>query len=213
MPLLVGFPMSANLWVNMDLIGEISLMDHLDFNSLFDQEFANPLIEQGFSFVGKGKTLMLERDNRDLRIIRVGGKSPHPGIMKSVICFRHSFLRLVSSDDTKTKTLIVDDFPRKLTFDDFDTVLKPTFNYRPNNSGRWPVHEFAYGVQTESDVAARLRKLLELVEKCVLPWMNSLTEESELEQLRLYGEKAWCEKRWIEDYEQYVSDRTKERLL
>lgn len=39
-----------------------------------------------------------------------------------------------------------------------------------------------------------------LVETRVLPWANSLTEQGELSQIAQFGEQAWCEKRWMEDY-------------
>ncbi len=122
-----------------------------------------------------------------------------------VICFRHTFLQLVSSDDPDTEQLIVQDFPRKLKFDDFDTWLRPAPIYRPENLGRWPVHTFVYKDKTEKQVTQSFQKLLTLVEQRILPWANSLTEEGELEQIKRYGEGVWCEKRWIEDYEAFLT--------
>ena len=181
-------------------------MDHQEFNSLFDEEFAHPLAEMGFAFVRKTKSLRYLSGTRDLWIKRVGGKWPHPGMAKTAICFRHSFLRPVSSDDPKSATLIVNDFPRKLTFNDFDGWLMPSLTYRPENSGRWETSDFKYGDETEKAVRKRLRKMKGLVEKRILPWANSLTEHGERSQIAKFGEQAWCEKRWIEDYRSHTGE-------
>ncbi|MDV4145982.1 hypothetical protein [Shimia sp. FJ5] len=175
-------------------------MDHQEFDSLFDEEFAHPLIEMGFAFVRKTKSLRYQSGTRDLWINRIRGKWPHPGIARTTICFRHSFLRPVSSDDPNSTKLIADDFPRKLTFDDFDGWRTPSLTYRPENSGRWATSDLKYGDMTEQAVRKRLRKMKMLVETRVLPWANSLTEQGELSQIAQFGEQAWCEKRWMEDY-------------
>ncbi|WP_371168682.1 hypothetical protein [Aliiroseovarius sp. 2305UL8-7] len=183
-------------------------MDHQEFNGLFDEEFAHPLMEKGFVFVRKTKSLRYQSGTRDLWIKRIGGKWPHPGVARTVICFRHCFLRPVSSDDPDSAKLIVNDFPRKLTFEDFDSWLKPRLKYRPENSGRWPTSDFAYGDQNPKAVRKRLRKMRDLAETRVLPWVNSIAEDSELSQIIKYGEHAWCEKRWIDDYKSFSAENT-----
>lgn len=175
-------------------------MDHLEFNKLFDEEFARPLTARGFVLVGKTLSLRYQSGTRDLWVKRISGKWPHPGVARTAICFRHSFLRPVSSDDPDSTKLIVDDFPRKFTFEDFDRWLKPNLKYRPENSGRWATSNFAYGDQTQESVVKDLQKMRGLVETRVLPWVNSITEDGELSQIIKYGEQAWCEKRWIDDY-------------
>lgn len=179
-------------------------MNNQEFNSLFDEEFAHPLVEMGFAFVRKTKSLRYQSGTRDLWIKRIRRKWPHPGIAMTAICFRHSFLRPVSSDDQNSTNLIVDDFPRKLTFDDFDGWLTPKLAYRPENSGRWATSDLKYGDMEEKAVRKRLRKMKGLVETRILPWTNTLTEHSELSQISKFGEQAWCEKRWVEDYRTHV---------
>ena len=53
-------------------------------------------------------------------------------------------------------------------------------------------------------VGACLDKLATIVTDRILPWAASRTEEDELEQIKLYGNDAWCEQRWIADYEQFL---------
>ena len=180
-------------------------LDHIEFNELFDQGFARPLVEMGFDFVRRTKSLRYLKGTRDLWIKRIDGKWPHPGLARTAICFRHSFLRPVSSDDPDSQNLVVDDFPRKLTFEDFDGFLKPRLNYRPENSGRWLTSDFAFGDQSCEAVRKRLRTMTRLVEKRILPWVGAITENTELSQISKYGELAWCERRWIEDYEAFLA--------
>lgn len=180
-------------------------MDHLEFNGLFDEEFANPLIGLGFAFVRKTKSLRYQSGTRDLWIKRISGKWPHPGVARTAVCFRHVFLRPVGSDDPDSAKLIVDDFPRKLTFEDFESWLKPSLKYRPENLGRWSISDFAYGEQTPKAVTKRLRKMRSLVETRILPWVSLVTEESELAEIVKHGEQAWCERRWVEDYRSYLN--------
>ncbi len=183
-------------------------LDHLEFNELFDQEFACPLIETGFAFVRKTKSLRYLRGTRDLWIKRISGKWPHPGVARTAICFRHSFLRPVSGDDPDSEKQIVNDFPRKLTFEDFDSLLKPSLKYRSENIGRWSTSDFTYGDQPREAVKKRLRMMRKLVETRILPWVSTITEDSELSQITKHGEQAWCEKRWIEDYEVFLSTQS-----
>ena len=115
----------------------------------------------------------------------------------------------MSSDDPDSEKLVVDDFPRKLNFEVFDGLLKPSLKYRPENTGRWSTSDFYYGDQDQEAVIKRLQKVKKLVETIILPWVNSITEESELSQITKLGEQVWCEKRWIEDYKEFLSTQTR----
>lgn len=183
-------------------------MNHQEFKEQFDQAFAKPLCENGFSLVGRGKTLQFQNGNRELRIIRQGGRAERPGIWRSVICFRHTFLRPINSDDPNQQSLSVSDFSRKLVFQDFDGWRQTVLNYRPENSGRWKIHDFHYANSETHNVRMRLQELTKIVEKRVLPWARTLTEKNELEQIRKHGEQAWCERRWIKDYEDFLINKS-----
>jgi hypothetical protein len=165
----------------------------------------NRLRRRGLFLSEEPNHFVTKNGTRDLWLMRIRGKWPHAGVARTTICFRHRFLRPVSSDNPESSKLIVDDFPRKLTFEDFDQFLPPSLEYRPENSGRWRTSNFVYGDQTQEAVKKHLRKMRELVETRVLPWVNSITQESELSQIIRYGEQAWCEKRWIEDYKSFLN--------
>ncbi|MBO6896045.1 MAG: hypothetical protein JJ868_01620 [Shimia sp.] len=182
-------------------------MNHQEFNLLYDDVFADPLSELGFHPVGKTKSLRRISGTRDLWIKRIKGKWPHPGVARTAICFRHRFLRPVSSDNPNSTNLMVDDFSRKLTFEDFDGWLKPRLRYRPENAGRWSTSDIDYGDRPPHQVENDLRKMRKVVEKRLLPWVNALTEDGELAQIIRSGEDAWCETRWIEDYRSFCREK------
>ena len=180
-------------------------MDTLEFDNVFNEEFAYPLLEAGFSFVGKGKTLKYTQGYNELRIIRVGGRLLRPGIMRSALCFRHTFLRPVRDENPTQTTIYVEDCPRKLTIQEFSGWIAGSLNYRPENGGRWRYDEVEYANFSEREVRNRLRALCDIVTDRVIQWSHSLTPEGELAQIKKYGEQAWCELRWIEDYERFIS--------
>lgn len=179
-----------------------------EFHNFFITEFSEPLIEQGFQMIGRRSSMHHVDANRELLILRQGGRLARPGIASSVICFRHTFLRPVESDDPTKRSICVEDCPRKLTFDDFDGWFRPSLNYRPENPGRWRIHDINYAEMGSANLKSLLKKLRTTVLKRVLPWTQTLTEESELSQIKRFGENAWCERRWIEDYENFLSLRS-----
>ena len=180
-------------------------MQSEEFQNLFVTEFAKPLIEHGFRMIGRGSSVHHVDGTRELLILRQGGRLARPGSARSVICFRHSFLRPISSDDPQKTPIYVEDCPRKLIFDDFDGWFSPKLSYRPENSGRWRIHDTKYSNVNARMVSVHLRKLRTQVIKRILPWAHSLTEAGELSQIKRFGENAWCEQRWIEDYEAFLS--------
>lgn len=183
-------------------------MQSEEFHNFFRTEFSEPLIEQGFQIIGGGSSLHHLDGTRELLILRQGGRLARHGVVRSVICFRHTFLRPIESDDPTKKSISVEDCPRKFTFDDFDGWFRPSLNYRPENSGRWRIHDINYAELGSANLKSQLKKLRTTVLKRVLPWTQTLTEESELSQIKRFGENAWCEQRWIEDYENFLSRRT-----
>lgn len=178
-------------------------MQSSEFNQLFTTEFAEPLIEHGFQMVGRGGSMHHVDGTRELLILRQGGRLARHGVVRSVICFRHTFLRPINSDDPSKQPIYAEDCPRKLTFDDFEGWSRCTRNYQPENSGRWRLHDINYAVLDAKQLSSRLKKLRTTVIKRVLPWAHSLTEEGELSQIKRFGEDAWCERRWVEDYKNF----------
>lgn len=182
-------------------------MQSTEFNGLFTAEFTEPLIERGFQIVGRGSSIHHVDGTRELLILRQGGRLARQGVARSVICFRHTFLRPIESDDHAKKSVHVEDCPRKLTFDEFDGWFRRARNYQPQNSGRWRIHDIKYADLDSRQLSSCLKKLRTIVIERVLPWTQSLTEEGELSQIKRFGENAWCEQRWIEDYENFLSHR------
>lgn len=183
-------------------------MQSEEFQSFFKTEFAEPLIKHGFQMIGRGSSMHHVDGNRELLILKQGGRLARHGFARSVICFRHTFLRPIENDDPAKKSIYVEDCPRKLTFDDFGGWFRPVLNYRPENSGQWRIHDINFAEVDAEKLRAHLKKLLTTVTERVLPWAQTLTEEGELLQIKRFGENAWCERRWIEDYENFLSDQS-----
>jgi hypothetical protein len=183
-------------------------MQREEFQRIFATEFAEPLIEHGFQMIGRGSSMHKIDGNRELLILRQGGRLMRPGFARSVICFRHTFLRPIASEDPQKTPIYVQDCPRKVTFDDFEGWFRPKLSYRPENLGRWRFHEFKYSEVDARSACARLKRLQETVIERILPWAQSLTEAGELVQIKRFGESAWCERRWIEDYEAFLSSQS-----
>lgn len=183
-------------------------MQSNEFNILFSSDFAEPLIEHGFQMIAHGSSMHHIDGTRELLILRQGGRLARQGMARSVICFRHTFLRPVKSENPAQQPKYVEDCPRKFTFDDFDGWFRRSPNYQPENSGRWRIHDINYADLDPRELSKRLKKLRTIVSERVLPWTKTLSEEGELSQIKKFGENAWCERRWIEDYENFLSRRT-----
>ena len=178
------------------------------FNTLFIEELAAPLRPHGVERFGKGHTLRFLHGEADLRLLRLGGRMHVPGAMVTVLCFLHSLHRPVNGDDPDRAILYAEDFSRTHVISDFDMAPEHGPDYQANNLGRWPRDTFHYADATETDVRRHLAALRESFVSRILPWAAAVTPEHELAQLRANGEGAWCENRWIEDYERWLARRS-----
>jgi hypothetical protein len=60
----------------------------------------------------------------------------------------------------------------------------------------------------EEAVKASLDGLRHRIEEKVIPWMSWLTPARALAQIREFGEDAYCERIWLEDYQAKVGGST-----
>ncbi|MGR3794782.1 hypothetical protein [Vannielia sp. SX4] len=179
-------------------------MDKPAFEAAFETLFAAPLEAAGFFRPRGGRSLFWREDGRELAILRLTRKSPRAGEVNTLVCFRHSCLRAVSSDDRNPPRLIPADYPWQLTFADFDhwPHQPPVYQFRLN--GRAPVRLHP-GDMTEAEIHARLRAWTGCITHRVLPWARTRTLTGERDTLRALPSPVWCEARWLEDYEAALS--------
>ncbi|KZL03373.1 hypothetical protein PsAD14_00340 [Pseudovibrio sp. Ad14] len=174
------------------------------FTHIYERKFSKKLLEFGFTRCKESQTLQFIEEDRHISLIRLGGRSARPGCIRTILCFRHTFLRPVS----KSTTLEVFDFTRKLHFSDFRAYPFYSPAYTPLNldfSGKIDTWNFkeASEIKILKDIDYRLSILL----KRVVPWSRKRTHQAELKSLQRKGEGAWCEDRWIEDYKNSIGNQ------
>ena len=178
--------------------------DKQTFDQIFAEEVEQPLVAAGFTATKNSSSLRLTPGLHDLRLLRMSGRLARPGTCVSAIGFRHNFLRPILSDDP-SKARSLEDFPRKFTFEDFAESQTCPHDYQPRNTGRWDCDTLNFASSSVDQVTQLLKRQCAIMLERIVPWALSLTPEGELYQLRERGEMAWCELRWIEDYESFLA--------
>lgn len=176
-----------------------------EFNELFLQIAEQPLRHCGFVRHKNTRTLMRTVESAQLSLIRLGGRLSRPGCISHTLCFRHTFLRPINTDEPVASSLEPSDYPFKLELNEFATANPDDLRYRPMNLGNWPRDRIEFN-ETESDaVRGRLERLVDRLAGVVVPWVDSMSPEAAADQIATYGEDAWCERRWLEDYDKRLS--------
>ncbi len=140
-----------------------------------------------------------ERGEGQLVLFRFGGKfSSLCQFTRFMLCFRHTFLRDLFEKVPTRLPSNGHDFPFRLQ----PTSLRDlridlwTYSFRLNED-RFDSIEFGQ----MSDCRPILREIGELVANKGVLWAERLTEKEALRQLTTYGQRVFCERLWIEDYE------------
>ena len=175
------------------------------FNHLYHDEISDPLSSLGFEAIG-GKSLRYSDGIRDLRFINLGGRLRKVGALRTMICFRHHCLRPLQKNHMEADVFDVTEFPRKLTFHDFSGTFIPP-SYRSNDFHRWGYDSLEYADETEQNVSERLQKIRAIITERILPWVKTLTPESELKQIEGRGYPTWYEQKWINDYKSFIAEQ------
>lgn len=178
-------------------------MDMDEFSSLFEECVEVPLRQQGFERYKKTKSLILTKGDVQLSLIRLGGRRAQAGCITQTLCFRHTFLRPINSDSPVAFTLEPHDYPFKLTLQAFAEPRPEQLLYRPMNLGRWPKDRYCFEAEDPKNVQRDLNGLKDLLVKEVVPWSSRMTPEVVAAQIKKLGEGAWCERRWLADYQAY----------
>lgn len=181
-------------------------MKRQNFNHLYKDVFLAPLSSLGFEEL-RGKSLRYQDEERDLRIVNLGGKFAKPGALTTIICFRHNFLRPLQKGTAQGEIFDVREFCRKLTFYRFSgTFIPPTYNSQ--SFYRWGYDTLDFGVDGEREIESRLKKMKDAITDRVLPWAQTLTPESELAQLKAHGQNTWFERQWMLDYQMFIAGQS-----
>jgi len=168
-----------------------------EFNQQVDSVLWPLLEPAGFKRVQN--CFVRERDDGQLVLFRFGGKySGFCQFTRFMLCFRHTFLRdLFERVPTKLPSS-GKDFPFRLQPTTLRDLRIDTWTYSFQlNEDRFDSIEFGQ----MSDCRQVLRQIGELVITKGIPWADRLTPREALRQLTTFGQRVFCERIWIQDYE------------
>jgi hypothetical protein len=90
------------------------------------------------------------------------------------------------------------EYPIKIRPSEIGDLAK-RFRYRPWNLGHVPKD-----LMSDKDAPHQLAQLGSALERYVPALPDQLTPERIVANIERYGEGAWCEQRWIEDYRAHL---------
>ena len=169
-------------------------MDKETFDALFDERVAGRLAPLGFA--AKGKTLTFFHGPLTIALFRLGGRTSTPGSISHILCFRHSFLRDRTELVPAGVPNEVFDYPYK--FKPLGDIEKKLV-YRSQNLN-YDYERLQWENINETLIHQKLDRIAAHIEDRVLPWAKTLTLAKAKAEIEQYGEGAWCERMWIEDY-------------
>ncbi len=171
-----------------------AIMEKESFEALFQQVVFGRLEPLGF--FSKGKTISFYNDRLTISLIRLGGRKAFSGSIAHIFCFRHSFLRDMNEEIPKSPPSNVFSYPYKLKpYEDADRDLI----YRPKNLN-FDYERLHWEALGEAAIGQKLDRIAGFIGGRFLPWAEALTPEAARLELSQYGEGAWCERMWDEDY-------------
>jgi len=170
-------------------------MDAATFEGLFVEHVLAPASTVGFERWGKG---LFFEDPTGWRaaVVRTEGYNLWPFRLTMVI--GHAGLRDFEDVTPAPKRQYPSEWPIKLAPSAAGDLLKRRWRYRPYNTGLhgWPGDTFA------DDTAARqLQQIGRALGSTFPAVVDALTPSAIRKQIAKRGEDAWCERRWIEDYD------------
>ena len=108
-------------------------------------------------------------------------------------------------DDPVAFTLEANDYPYNLSMQEFAEPTMGQPRYQSMNLGRWPRHSYCFEGVDPKVVRRDLTFLKDLLVDKVVPWASQMTPDIVAAQIKKHGEGAWCERRWLEDYDAHLS--------
>jgi hypothetical protein len=180
-------------------------MKAAEFNAAYNEMLIQPLIASGF--VQRGAGLFIFDDLGVLALLRYQDKwSALAQHTLFTVCVRHTFVRDLERQSCDRYTHSINDYPFKIQ----PSKLVPDFfhspwHYQPCNLGHWPQDKIQFG--TAKDVTSELQRMRDSVRLVGMSWLRFLDPTEAHRQISQYGESAYCEKIWLEDYEKFASEK------
>src|SRR5262245_1222443 len=117
-----------------------------------------------------------------------------PGAIAHLLCCRLSFMRDLT--ECVPNGFVPEPFayPFKL----LPSKLPAMLRYTPRNLNYEP-EVITFQGRDSGAIRKELKQICSAILSQLLPWAGALTATAVEEQLRTFGENAWCERMWIED--------------
>jgi hypothetical protein len=177
-------------------------VDAKEFNQQYENVLTLPLVKIGF--YAHGQSLFCVKNEIVFALLRLSVKGS--GFLREthfVVCVRHSFLRTLEKDPPRRYLTEPSEYPFKFRVSDLRQEMRKEWHYSPCNLGHWKYDTIRFGDLT--DATSRLDDMRHQIAEYGMAWMERLNPAEALNQLKRYGEDAYCEKIWIEDYEAFLS--------
>ena len=175
-----------------------------EFDDIFEDEVSRPLQDRGFS--ANGKTLDLVKGACHVSFVRLGGKATLPSTAAWVLCFRHAFLRLVQDESDANKMIFaVSDYPYKFTLSELRSRRTP-LRYHSRLLG-FDYDRFDYSSLQANEGKVELAAIRCFILDEFIPWALGLPCEQARNEIERFGSAGWCERRWVEDYDNRLRSR------
>jgi hypothetical protein len=166
-----------------------------DFEVLFGRYVAAPARAVGFEFWGKD--LWYESEGVRAALLRTELRHTWPFQLTFVL--GHSCLRSFDDELPAPPSRNASEYPVKAAPAELKTLAK-RFRYHPSNLGHHPQQTMREG---------RVDRQLDQVGQALVHWFpiaaQRITPTVLRDQIARYGEAAWCEKRWVEDYDRHLA--------
>lgn len=172
------------------------MMGASTFERLFVQHLAEPATAVGFERWGKELWLDGPRGMR-AAVIRTEARSTWP--FELTLVLGHECLRDFEDRVPAPKTRNPSEWPIKIAPSKAADLLKRRWRYESHNLGRWPS-------DVMDDVAAidQLQQIGMALTGTFPDVADVITPEAVRQQLAKRGEDAWCELRWVADYDAHL---------
>jgi hypothetical protein len=165
-------------------------VDAQRFGELFERLVAVPVAAVGFERWGKG--LRWESEGLRVAVLRTELRNIWPFAFTLVV--GHAFLRDFDERCPAPWSRNPSEYPIKARPSEIAQLVRK-FRYEPWNLGRYPQDEMS-----DRKAESQLERMGEELVRWVPVMPERLTPLVVLEGIRIRGEGAWCEQRWVEDY-------------
>jgi hypothetical protein len=180
-------------------------MKAVEFNTIYDEVVVKPLVAAGF--VQRDKNLFFFDASGVLALFRYRNKwSSFIQSTLLTVCIRHRFLRNLDKQPCDQFTKTIDDYPFKIQPTKFLLdFLKCGWHYTPCNLAHWPKDEIEFG--KDNNARAKIENIRDIILAACPQWLKFLEPKEAYRQISQYGESAYCEKIWLEDYERHIEEK------